>query len=136
MSMEKVKALMKDVQTGWLATSDGKAAFLRPMSAWLWDGADLVCSTFKGSDKTAQVQACPGAEFGFADREWNHVRIAGRVTLEEGAEVKKRLFEAHEPLKQFFKGPDDPKHVVLRMKVERVRLLPMESMGYDEVELG
>ncbi|GAF71944.1 unnamed protein product, partial [marine sediment metagenome] len=82
MSMEKVKALMKNAATGWLATTDGVRASLRPMSAWMWVGSDLICATAKPSAKVTEITKCPNAEFGFATPSWEHVRISGSMILD------------------------------------------------------
>ena len=80
--MEKIKALMDEVQVGFLATCDGEKAAARPMGAWLWDGADLVCATFKASDKIAEIEKCPKGEYCFMDKQMNHVRVAGPISIE------------------------------------------------------
>ncbi len=136
MSMDKVKGLMKSAATGWLATTDGKRASLRPMSAWAWSGTDIVCATPRSSAKVAEIGKCSDAEFGFAVPGWEHVRVSGSMALDEDPGVKKMLFDAFPPLQQMFKGPTDPNLAVLRMKVGRVRLFAMAKLGYDEVALG
>jgi len=136
MALEDVKALMKENDTGWLATSDGKAAFLRPMGAWLWDGDDLVFATFRSSAKVEQVASCSKVEVGFAAPNWIHVRIGGTMRLVDDPAAAKRLYDANPPLQQMFKTPQDPNFAVLRLKITSIRHFDMGKLGYEDVALG
>ena len=65
MTMPRVKALMMQSPVGFLATTDGKKAAVRPMGAWLWDGADLICASARQAAKIGELKNCPSAEFCF-----------------------------------------------------------------------
>jgi uncharacterized pyridoxamine 5'-phosphate oxidase family protein len=136
MALEDVKQLMKENDTGWLATTDGKAAFLRPMSAWLWDGDDLIFATFRSSEKVAQVAECPRVEVGFAAPSWIHVRIGGTMELVDDPAAARRLHDANPPLQKMFQTPEDPNFAVLRLKVDSIRHFDMGRLGYEDVALG
>ncbi len=136
MSLDAVKILMKEAGTCWLASCSGNRATLRPMSAWLWDGDDLVFATFKNSAKVGQIAENPGVELGFAAPNWLHVRISGTMKLVDDADVAKRLYDANPPLQQMFESHLDPNFAVLRMRVGSVRYFSMEKLGYENVKLG
>jgi len=129
--LERVKQLMSEVGIGFLATTDGSKAAVRPMSAWLWDGPDLICATWRNSDKVAEIGKCAAGEYCFMNKDWAHVRICGALIMEDGPELKRRLYESHAPLQGLFEGPDDPRLVYLRMKVERVRFMDQETTYED-----
>jgi uncharacterized pyridoxamine 5'-phosphate oxidase family protein len=131
-NIERVKQLMSEVGTGFLATTDGTRAAVRPMSAWVWDGPDLICATFRNSDKTAEIAGCAAGEYCIMDGEMNHVRISGALSVEDEPTLKARLYEAHPVLQQLFKSADDPGMVYLRMKVTRLRWMG-QDMEYVDV---
>jgi len=133
MSMLKVKALMTQSPIGFLATTDGKKTSVRPMSAWLWDGDDLISASHRQAEKVAELGKCAGAEYCFSAPDGEHVRIAGTVSVADDPAGRKKLHAAHPPLQQMFRGPDDPELAVLRMKVRSVRLFSMKARGYTEV---
>jgi general stress protein 26 len=133
MSMRKVKALMKEAATGFLATTDGRRAQVRPMSACAWFGDELWMATARKSRKAADVRSCPRAEICFMAADYRHVRIAGRVKTSERTEDKRRLFKAFAWMACYFDSPEDPGWVVLRMTPSSIRLMDSAAMEYREV---
>lgn len=133
MSMRKVKALMKEADTGFLATTDGKRAEVRPMSACAWFGDELWMATAKKSRKAADLELCPRAEICFMAPDYRHVRIAGRVRISEKTEDKRRMFRAFDWMAVYFDSPEDPRWVVLRLAPSSIRLMDTAAMEYREV---
>ncbi len=135
MSMEKVRALMKEAGWGDLATTDGERAFVRPMGGWAWVGEELWCATGADSDKVAQLKTKPHAEYCFTDKQGRHVRISGPVTVSTDQDDKDKLYALVPALKEHIADPKSPQYVVLRMHVERARLMDSHDLQYTEVAL-
>jgi len=134
MSMERVKAIMKEAGWGDLATTDGERAHLRPMGGWAWVGGELWCATGAASDKVAQLKQHPDAEYCFTDKEGRHVRIAGPCSVSTDQTDKDTLYELVPALKQHIPDPKSPEYVVLRMKPKRIRLMASHDLQYTDVE--
>ncbi len=132
MSMEQVHTIMKETGVGFLATTDGEKVGVRPVVV-KWVDGELWTSTFAGSDKAAQIKARPSVEYCFADKQWRHVRISGTCTISTDNADREKFFGMMPELKKYFSGPDDPNYVVLRTKVDRIRLIGPEEMQYTEV---
>ena len=135
MSLDKVKALMKETGWGALATTDGKTVGVRPMGGWAWFGTELWCATSTSSDKVAQLEAVPYAEYCFCKPEGEHVRIGGPCAISTNNDDKLKLYEAVPLLKNYIADPADPDYVVIRMKPDRIRIM-RPDMAYEEVPLS
>lgn len=135
MSLDKVKKLMQEAGWGYLATTDGQSAAVRPMGGITWVGKELWGATFEGSDKVAQLRKKAGAEYCFADKEGRHVRITGPCRVSADKADKEKFWKLTPMLKDHYTGPDDPKYLVLRMAVSRVRFMDTKDMKYTEVKV-
>jgi general stress protein 26 len=135
MNMEQVKALMKEVETGFLATTDGQRASVRPMGGWAWMDDELWCATGVPSPKVGDVRACPHVEYCFMKPDGHHVRITGPCTVSTERDDKERLFGAVPVLSHYVEGPDDPGFAVLRLAIESIRWWDGPGKGYEEVTL-
>jgi len=134
MNMEEVKAFMKEVGWGDLATSDGKVVGVRPMGGWAWVEGELWCATGISTDKTAQLEAVPYAEYCFNGVQGKHVRIAGACTISTDAGDKRKLYDLVPGIHDHVDGPTGAGWVVLRMKPDRVRAVT-SGMTYENVAL-
>lgn len=135
MSMEQVKALMKAVGWGVLATTDGETVGVRPMGGWAWFDKELWCATMKSSDKVLQLGKVPHAEYCFGTQEGRHVRISGPCAVSTDNVEKKKLYDAVPALREHIQDPAALEYVVIKMKVERVRLMNSPFMEYTAVEV-
>jgi general stress protein 26 len=136
MSLDRVKSLMNEVGWGAFATTDGNTVGVRPMGGWAWMGDELWCATSASSDKVAQLEKVPHAEYCFAKPEGEHVRIAGSCTISTNNADKLKLYEAVPLLKNYIEDPTSPQYVVIRMKPERIRVMEGADMAYNEVLLS
>ena len=132
MDMEGVKAFMKEVGWGDLATSDGIVVGVRPMGGWAWIEGELWCGTGVPTDKTKQLDAVPYAEYCFSDTKGMHVRIAGPCTVSTRADDKQTLYDTVPGIHAHVDGPTGPGWAVLRMKPDRVRAMTPD-MSYEDV---
>ena len=135
MNLEMVKNFMKDVGWGFLATSDGNKTGVRPMGSCVWMSNELWAATTDGTEKIMQLRKVPYAEYCFSDSEGKHVRIAGPCTVSTNNDDKLKLYEAVPILKKYIKDPAEPQYVVIRMKLERVRLMAEAGKGYEDIEV-
>lgn len=133
MSLEMIKNFMTEVGWGFLATSDGKKAGVRPMGSCVWMGNELWAATTDGTEKIMQLRKVPYAEYCFSSREGKHVRIAGSCTISTNNNDKLKLYEAVPILKKYIKDPTEPKYVVIRMKPERIRFMAEAGKGYEHI---
>jgi len=134
MSMDEVREIMQAAGWGDLATTDGQRAYVRPMGGWAWVEGELWCATARQTDKVAQLQKCPNAEYCFIDREGRHVRLSGPCTVSTDQGDKDTLYELVPALKEHISDPKSPEYVVLRMKPERIRLMVSTDLQYVEVK--
>ncbi len=134
-SANEVKQLMVKASVGLLATTDGQAATVRPMSTWLWDGPDLLCATTRGSSKLSEISLRASAEYCFVTERWDHLCISGTVVVEAEPSLKKRLYDSHLGVREIFTSPEDPELCYLRMKVGRIRIMGRD-MAYRDVTVA
>ncbi len=135
MSLEMVKNFMKEAGWGFLATSDGSKASVRPMGSCVWMGNELWAATRAGSEKTVQLGKVPYAEYCFSDKEGRHVRISGGCAISTDNDDKLKLYEAVPALRKYYSDPTAPEYVVIRMKPDRVRLMAQLGKGYENIEV-
>jgi general stress protein 26 len=121
--MKDVRALMTKVGTGFLATTNGRCAAVRPMSAYLWVGKELWLATGEKSAKVADVQERSAVEFCAMDKDFAYTRIAGRARLSRTPADKRRIFGAFPWMKLYFQAAEDPSWLVLRIKPTRVHYM-------------
>ena len=67
MNFKAVKDLMNKVRTGYLATTDGKRATVRPMAAHAWFGKELWLATGLASDKVTDIRKRSAVDFCLLD---------------------------------------------------------------------
>jgi len=135
MNIEEVKQFVKKVGWGFLATSDGRKVGVRPMGGFAWKENQLLCATFSGSDKVAQIGKVPYGEYCFCDSEGRHVRIAGPCTISTDNAEKLWLYKAVAGLKDYISDPASPDYVVIKMTPDNIRVMETTDMKYSQVEL-
>ncbi|HUW56476.1 MAG TPA: pyridoxamine 5'-phosphate oxidase family protein [Planctomycetota bacterium] len=132
--MKDVKAFMKEVGWGTLGTTDGEKVGVRPMGGWVWVERELWCASQKPSDKVAQLEAVPYAEYCFSNPKGRHVRIAGPCAVSTNPDDKQKLYDLVPGLKKHIEDPAAPGWAVLRMTPDRVRAMTPE-MTYEDIPL-
>jgi uncharacterized pyridoxamine 5'-phosphate oxidase family protein len=135
MNIEQVKQFTKQVQWGFLATTDGRKVGVRPIGSLVWKDNQLLCATFSASDKVAQLGKVPYAEYCFCDSTGKHVRIAGPCTISTDNAEKLWLYNAVPALKDYISDPASPDYVVIKMSPDNVRVMDSTDMKYTNVKL-
>ena len=121
--IETVNEIMAQAGSGYLATTDGERASVRPMGCPQWVGGELWLSVNTGSEKISDIHKRNQVEFCIADRSWRYVRIAGSCTLSEDLNDRKVFWDQVPAIKEYFKGVHDPHFGILRIKVKIIRLM-------------
>ena len=135
MNIEQVKQFVKEVDWGFLATTDGKKVGVRPMGGLAWKDNDFLCATFASSDKVSQLKKVPYAEYCFCDSAVKHVRIAGPCKVSTDKAEKLWLYEAIPILKDYIEDPASADFVVIKMTPDNIRAMSGTDMKYSQVEL-
>lgn len=135
MNLEEAKKVMKDADNGFLATTDGERAAVRPMGGWAWVGRELWCATGAKSSKVAEIKKKSHVEYCFADKNWKHVRISGPTSVSADNADKQKLYDLVPELKKYISDPKSPDYVVLRTRVEKIRYMGSADMEYTNVAL-
>jgi uncharacterized pyridoxamine 5'-phosphate oxidase family protein len=134
MTLEQVKQFIKEVQWGFLATTDGRIVGVRPMGAVTWKDKHFLCATFASSDKVAQLKKVPYAEYCFCDSTGKHVRIAGPCTVSTDNTEKLWLYKELPSLKEHVSDPASPDYVVLKMTPDNIRVMNTD-FSYSQVQI-
>ena len=135
MNIEEVKQFIKKVGWGFLGTSDGRKVGVRPMGGFAWKENLLLCATFKGTDKVAQLGKVPYAEYCFCDSEGRHIRIAGVCSISSDNAEKLWLYNAVPVLKDYIPEPSAPEYVIIKMEPDNIRVMEGTDMKYSQVKL-
>lgn len=135
MNFSGVKTFVKKVRDGFLATTDGKKVGVRLMGSFAWMGKELWCATGKSTDKIKQLKKVPFAEYCFAKRAGEHIRIYGRCKVSTSNADKLKLYKAVPLLKKYIEDPKDPEYVVIRMKPHRIRWMKSAALDYKTIKI-
>jgi len=113
----KILKVIKEYPVGSVATiKDGKP-WVRYMAMQPQENLMLYTTSFASARKIAQIKKNNNVHiaFGLDPKDWkmSHVNIDGIAEILTDLETKKRFWS--EMLAQFFKGPEDPNYVVIKV---------------------
>lgn len=126
---------MVHVHWGYLATTDGQTVGVRPMGGLAWKDNELLCATFRDSDKVAQLKKVPHAEYCFCDSTGKHIRIAGPCTVSTDSDEKLWLHNERPILKKYFPDPASPEYVIIKMTPNNIRVMGTDDMEYKQIQI-
>jgi uncharacterized pyridoxamine 5'-phosphate oxidase family protein len=135
MNFEELKQFVKQVNWGYLATTDGKIVGVRPMAGLVWKDNQLLCATFSKSDKIKQLAKVPHAEYCFCDSTGKHVRIAGQCSISTDNAEKLWLYNQLPHLAKYFPDPAAPLYVIIKMTPDNIRVMSVSTMKYEQVNI-
>ena len=135
MNFEELKQFVKQVNWGYLATTDGKIVGVRPMAGLVWKDGQLLAATFSDSDKIKQLKKMPHAEYCFCDSTGKHVRIAGQCSISTDSAEKLWLYNQLPHLAKYFPDPASPQYVIIKMTPDNIRVMSVSTMKYEQVKL-
>jgi uncharacterized pyridoxamine 5'-phosphate oxidase family protein len=134
MSIEIVNQIMQEVSSGFLATTDGDRASVRPMGSAVWVDRELWMACSPRSAKADDVHKKPQVELCFMDKDCRHVRIDGTCTVSMEKADQDRYLKLMPWATNYFEEPMSENMAVLRLKVGRIRLMLMDDLKYVDVE--
>ncbi|MFH0810656.1 MAG: pyridoxamine 5'-phosphate oxidase family protein [Pseudomonadota bacterium] len=130
--LDRARALIKDVQIGYLATAEGDQPRVRAMSVRVTDEGRILTATSKESRKYGQIMANPRVEFCFVSKDWDQLRAEGHLKVVED-QGDKNLFWGLEPaLKDYFKNSTDPNYVLFDFVPTEIDLYEARTGEYHQ----
>ena len=100
---------------------------VRTMRAAIDDDLTIRAPTFVGTDKVAEIRACPEVHIACgstdSERPGSYFRIEGRAEI--SVDPTDRRLAWNDRLAKWFDGPDDPNYAVVRVLPYRIAALPI-----------
>lgn len=128
---------IKDVQTVYMATSDGDQPRVRPLML-LHADRNLYVTTGTESAKVAQIKSNPKAEvtwmLGTMENPGS-MRILGDAKIVEDRETKTKVAGMAQWFSMFWKSVDDPGYTLLQIVPKKIRYSKPGEMQSHEFTL-
>ena len=118
-----------------LATIDGAAPRVRPVSPVKTDGFVVYVANLRSYHKTIEIEANPQVELCYMDEGHNQVRLSGRAEVLAEREVLEEIWHSNPLLRQYLGHLDNPELIVYRIVPERVRYMQEWALEYYEVPI-
>jgi len=133
----KILDVLKSYPVGSVATiKDGKP-WVRYMAMQYKDDLTLYSATFASSRKIDQIEKNNNVHvtFGCDPKDWEkpYVQVVGKAEVLTDLETKKWCW--HDILAQFFKGPEDPGFVVLKVTPTQIEYMTPDKFGPEVLKL-
>ena len=135
MNTDIVSQIMEEPESGFLATTDGERASVRPMGSQVWVDGELWMACSPRSAKADDIRKRPQVELCFMAKDCRHVRIEGTCTVSMDNADQQRYVGLMPGMTQYFDEPMEENLAVLRLKVSRIRVMPMDDLKYVDVDL-
>jgi general stress protein 26 len=114
----KIAGIAKKYPLAVVATVKDNKPFARYMMLDCDNELNFTSATFAKSRKVSQIEknnnVCAVMGSDTKNMELPYMNIYGTATISTDAETKKKIWCEH--LKNYFKGPDDPNYVVVKIK--------------------
>ena len=105
---------------------DGRPS-VRTMRATIDDDLTIRCPTFLGTDKVAQIRACPDVHLACgstdSERPGSYFRVEGQAVISTDPDDRRLAW--NDRLAKWFAGPDDPNYGVVRVSPVRIIAHPI-----------
>jgi general stress protein 26 len=133
----KILEVMKKYPVGSVATiKDGKP-WVRYMMTQPEDDLTIYTTSFVSSRKIDQIKADNNVHitYGFDPANWEqpYVQVVGTAEILTDLETKKKCW--HDVLAKFFKGPEDPGFVVLKITPSLIEYMGSGAFEPETLEL-
>ena len=129
------REIFDDAPISYLATvCEQERPHVRPMVWHMLEDGRLWSATFRDSNKVKQIAANPRVELCLMDGRMRHARVIGTARIIDGAEQRLSLWELSEQLRQYFKGPDDPRFVIVEIAPTEILLMGESDSAYRRIE--
>jgi general stress protein 26 len=118
-----------------LATIDGGAPRVRPVSPVRTDGFTVYVANLRSYHKTEEIPANPNVELCYLDDGHNQVRLTGRADVLTDPALLEAIWNTNPLLRHYLGSPDNPQLIVYRITPSRVRYMQEWALEYYEVPL-
>lgn len=135
MSLDEVKAIIKDAGLGYLATVEGKEPRVRPLMPAMFHDGTILAATAKGTPKLSQIEKNNSFEICFVDKKLSQARIQGKISISNDLKKKEWLANAVPMLRSYFPTHDDPNYILLELKPAKILLIHVGEANYREVPI-
>lgn len=129
-------AAMRAAKFPFLATTDGGAPRVRPVSPVRTDGFTVFVANLRSYHKTAEIAANPAVELCYLDDKHDQVRITGVAEVVLDRALLQEIWDANPLLRRYLGSIDNPELIVYRIAPTRVRFMREWALEYHEVPLG
>ena len=107
--MEEVIKFLKENRIGFLASVDNGRPRVRPFGFMLEEKGKLYFCTNTTKDVYKQLKSIPYIEFSCTNKEVNTwLRLSGQITFSDDREMKEKIIESNDLLKNLYKTADNP----------------------------
>lgn len=107
--MEEVIKFLKENRIGFLASVDNGRPRVRPFGFMLEEKGKLYFCTNTTKEVYKQLKSIPYIEFSCTNKEFNTwLRLSGQITFSDDREMKEKIIESNDLLKNVYKTADNP----------------------------
>ena len=128
-------ALVRANRFPQLATIDGDAPRVRPVSPVRTDGFTVYVANLRMYHKTVEIAANPKVELCYVDEHHDQVRISGVAEIVTERPLLEEIWAANPLLRGYLGSLDNPALIVYRVRPTRVRFMREWALEYHEVPL-
>lgn len=114
--MKEFLNLLQQNPNGFLATVDEGKPRVRPFGFIMEEEGRLYFCTNSQKEVYKQLLAQPYVEYSTMTKDMVTIRISGEIKFSEERDVKERVLNVFEPIKQGYKSPDNPIFKVFYME--------------------
>lgn len=133
---ETARKILDESYVGTMATVQQGKPFSRYMT-FFSENLTLYTATSKETDKVEELEENPNTHIligydgeGFGDA---YLEIMGTVTISDEKGLKEKVWNEH--MKPYFKGPDDPNLVILKITPDSMRLMNKKGEEPQDIQL-
>lgn len=133
---ETARKILDESYVGTMATVQQGKPFSRYMT-FFSENLTLYTATSKETDKVEELEENPNTHIligydgeGFGDA---YLEIMGTVTISDEEGLKEKVWNEH--MKPYFKGPDDPNLVILKITPDSMRLMNKKGEEPQDIQL-
>lgn len=116
-----------------LATIDGDAPRVRPVSPVRTDGFVVYVANLRAYHKTIEIEANPNVELCYLDDAHDQVRLTGVARVVTDRPLLDEIWAANPLMRQYLGSVDNPQLVLYRITPTRVRFMREWALEYYEV---
>ncbi len=133
---KNVDKILENTQVGTMATVKNNKPHSRYMT-FMHDDLTLYTATSKETDKAEELEENPYTHIllgyegeGVGD---DYVEYKGKVSINDTQELKSKLWNDY--MNHWFKGPEDPNYVILKIDPLEVRLMNKKDFTPKELKI-